>query len=120
MASEDVGVDWQELSAQVFRQVHTWRDEHPQATFAAIEATVHQELERLAAQLVQEVAQASPRAVLQDLPAAARPHCAACGAELVDRGPRERTVTVRGNYPVHLRRSYAVCPSCGGGLFPPR
>jgi hypothetical protein len=77
-------------------------------------------LARLRAQLVEDTALASPNAEMGALEETARPRCPACGHPLVERGQHERTLTIRGNRPVRLRRSYAVCPTCGVGRFPPR
>lgn len=51
--------------------------------------------------------------------AEARPSCSACGKPMESRGEHERTITIRGNRQVRVRRSYGVCPACGAGLFPP-
>ncbi len=69
--------------------------------------------------MVEEAAMAS-RARDMSGPKEEQPHCPSCGHELEGRGERERGITVRGDQTVRLRRSYAVCPACGAGLFPPR
>jgi RNase P subunit RPR2 len=110
----------EELMWEVLDGMQTWRQTHPQASFAAIEQEVEQRLARLRAHLVEHAALTSPCVEVGALAEAARPRCPDCAAPLVERGQHTRTLTVRGNQPVHLRRSYAVCPSCGTGLFPPR
>jgi YgiT-type zinc finger domain-containing protein len=110
----------EELIREVLDGMRTWRQAHPQASFAAIEQEVEARLARLRAHLVEDTALASASTDVGALEEPARPRCPACGQGLVERGQHERTVTIRGNRPVRLRRSYAVCPTCGVGLFPPR
>jgi hypothetical protein len=97
-----------------------WRAVHPRATFREIEDAVEVELHRLRAKLVEELAGAGTMQALNEVPAEERPRCDACGEVLQARGQRSRTLQDAGGQPVHLRRSYAVCPICGMGLFPPR
>jgi len=108
------------LIQEVLGGMRDWRQAHPRASLAAIEQEVEARLARLRAQLVEDTALASTSADVGALEEAARPRCPAYGQGLVERGQHERTVTIRGNQPVRLRRSYAVCPTCGVGLFPPR
>jgi hypothetical protein len=97
-----------------------WRTAHPRASFAEIEAAVDERLARVRARMLEEAALASRAADVGALPVAERPRCPDCGQAVVDRGRHTRTLTVSGNQPVCLERSYAVCPACGAGLFPPR
>ena len=112
---------WGELSAQVHEELATWRAAHLRATLTEIEAVVAAATRRLHAQYLQDLVAASPSADLAATPPAARPHCPSCGARLAPRGQHTREVLTPGQCePVRLRRSYAVCPACGAGLFPPR
>jgi NADH pyrophosphatase NudC (nudix superfamily) len=86
---------WQELSGQVGAEMAAWRAEHPRASWREIEAALDERWRAGRAQLLKEAAEASAAA---DLKEAAR--CGECGGAL-----RER--------------SYAVCPACGTGHFPP-
>jgi YgiT-type zinc finger domain-containing protein len=110
---------WRVLSEEVLSGMEDWRAAHPRATFAEIEAEVEAQLTRLRVRLLEDAALASRAADLAAEPAGDRPPCPACGQALKPRGQQTRTVTVRGDRPVHLRRSYAVCSACGTGLFPP-
>lgn len=87
-----------------------WRAEHPQATLTEIEREVDRQLDAVRADLVRELAVTG---------AAAVEVCPACGASLVQRGTRERTLITEGDEPLRLQRVYATCPACGSGLFPP-
>jgi hypothetical protein len=110
---------WRELSEDVLSGMADWRAAHPRATFAEIEAEVESQLARLRVRLLEDAALASRAADLTAQPVLDRPRCPACGAPLEPRGQQPRTVTVRGDRDVHLRRSYAVCSACETGLLPP-
>jgi YgiT-type zinc finger domain-containing protein len=111
---------WQALVEDVVTGMQDWRSAHPQASFAEIEAAVDERLARMRARLLEEAALASRAADVGALPETERPRCPACGQALAERGRHPRTLTVPGNESVRLERSYAVCPACGAGFFPPR
>lgn len=101
----------EELMAEVRGAMASWRGTHPHATFAEIEEAVEGQIARIRARMLEQVVAEGPK---QE-----RPICRACGATMAPRSEAERQLTARGDRAVHLRRSYAVCPSCGTGLFPP-
>lgn len=88
-----------------------WRTAHPEATFTEIEQAVDAQWRAVRAGLLADLAGTG------DAP---DPHCPDCGVRLVRRGTQTRTLWTQGEEPVALTRSYATCPACGGGLFPPR
>lgn len=90
-----------------------WRRANPDATLAEIEAALDARLDPSRAALLADLATASPDA------SAGRGCCPSCGGRLERRGVKERTLRTRGDAPVALRRTYAVCSACGAGLFPP-
>jgi ribosomal protein S27AE len=95
-----------------------WRQALPRATFREIESALDEKLAKVRARMLEDVAVASTAA---DLVASGdRVVCGQCGRMLEVHGQAERTLTTTGNQEVVLHRSYAVCPSCGEGLFPPR
>jgi YgiT-type zinc finger domain-containing protein len=120
MAETDWAERWRVLSEEMLTGMQDWRAAHPRATFAEIEAEVEAQLGRLRARMLEEVALASRATDLTGEAAAEPPDCPQCGHALQARGQHTRTVTIRGDRAVALRRSYAVCPACGTGLFPPR
>lgn len=101
----------EDLMADVRGAMMEWRATHPHATFAEIETAVEEQVSRIRARMVEQVIAAGPTRE--------RPICRACGATMVPKQEEERQVTMPGDAAVHLRRRYAVCPSCGAGLFPP-
>lgn len=106
---------WQKLSEEVMTGLRDWRAAHPRATFAEIEAAVDERLNGMRARVLEDLALASAAEATAAAPGA----CPECGQALQRRGMQTRTLTVQGDQPVRLRRSYAVCPACGTGLFPP-
>lgn len=97
-----------------------WRDAHPRATLLEIERAIDEQLAAVRAELVAELAQRSP---LRDIAAMApdeRPRCETCHVPLISKGRQRRTLKGPGDKGATLDRSYAACPRCDLGLFPPR
>lgn len=110
-AAPDDAVD--DLFSAAHCALRQWRAAHPRATFDEIETAVDGEMQRVRARLVAEAARGATE------PTGAPARCPTCGEAMQARGSRARTLTVAGDQPVTLRRSYRVCPVCGTGLFPP-
>lgn len=120
MDGEHLRAAWGALGEEITRELTAWRVAHPKATLAEIEQAVYEAMSRLQAQVLTDLAHASAAADLPEQPAAERPRCPECAGVLVPRGQQEREVlTPRQAATLRLRRSYAVCPACGVGLFPP-
>lgn len=115
MAWADWTTEWQGLSEEVYSGLADWRAAHPRATLAEIEAAVEERLAKLRARLVERAALASAATDLRE-----RPACPTCGGRLQARGTHKRRLTVPGDRVVELERTYAGCPRCGTGFFPPR
>jgi hypothetical protein len=110
---------WQREAEAVLSGMKEWRHQHPRASLREIEAALDERLDRVRARLLEDLALASTAADLARQVEHERPRCARCDVPLVPRGRHARTVVVQGEQALHLERSYAVCPSCGDGLFPP-
>ena len=106
---------WLAEATERFAALAEWRQAHPKATWAEIEAAVDAQLGPLRAQLLGETALASDATDLTQ----ERPRCPDCGARVVRAGRRQRTLRSEGEVPITLDRTYARCPQCGTGLFPP-
>lgn len=91
-------------------EVRRWRADHPEATFTEIEQAVDAQLRAVRAGLLAAIVGTD------DDPDAA---CPDCGNRLIRRGTHTRTLWTQGDVPVALTRSYATCPACKAGLFPP-
>jgi len=96
-----------------------WRAAHPKATFSEIEAALDERLNQVRARVLADLALASAAADLQAASREERPRCERCGATLQARGQSERGLLTHGGAAVRLVRSYATCPRCGDGSFPP-
>jgi hypothetical protein len=96
-----------------------WRKEHPQATWAEIEAEVDEQINQLRAQLIQDLVQMGESEDWGHKPQEERPRCATCGKPLWARGEQTRYIQTTGGEAVKLTRTYGTCPTCGGGFFPP-
>jgi NADH pyrophosphatase NudC (nudix superfamily) len=121
MHNDQMVTRWQdELLKEALRDLSDWRGTHPKATFAQIEDAVEERIADLRALLTEDLVTSAAATAQEDgQESVPRPSCPTCGKQMEWRGEHERTVTIRGNRPVHLRRRYAVCPACGAGLFPP-
>jgi hypothetical protein len=106
---------WLAAAADRFAELDTWRQAHPRATWTEIEAAVEAQLGPLRAQLLGDTAVASEAADLSG----ERPPCPACGNRLASAGTHPRTLRGEQDVPITLERTYARCPQCGTGLFPP-
>jgi predicted RNA-binding Zn-ribbon protein involved in translation (DUF1610 family) len=117
---EQILPGWQAASQAVAQELAEWRRAHPKATLTEIEDAVFQAMQKLQAQALGEVVHASTSADVAAQPLAARPHCPTCGGQLEPRGRQRRRVRpARQHAPLEVDRSYAVCTTCGAGLFPP-
>jgi len=119
MGTRDQERQWREVAEDVLTGLQEWRLQHPQATWREIEATLDERWSHVRARLLQDLALASRAADLGESEASERPSCPACGGNLEGRGQQTRQVTTVHDRTVTLTRSYAVCPTCGEGLFPP-
>lgn len=107
---------WLAEAATRFRVIADWRHAHPAATWDDLEAAVDAELAALRATVLQDTALASDAVDLRTT----RPPCPQCGTPLQAAGARTRHLTTDHDQPIALTRTYARCPACGTGLFPPR
>lgn len=105
------------LTEAAHRELHAWRAAHPQATFADLEGVVEERVRQVRVQMLATLLAAPTPCASEEAAAAAR--CPVCGAAMQARGTRTRRMTVEGDHSLPLTRTYAVCPGCGTGLFPP-
>ncbi len=107
---------WLADAADRFAALDAWRQAHPTATWAEIEAAVDAQLGRLRAEMLGDTAMASDAAH----PDGAHLPCPECGARLEAAGARRRRLRGEGDVALELERTYARCPACRAGLPPPR
>lgn len=117
---DPLSAKWGPLSDQVNAEMAAWRHSHPRATLTEIEIALDACLHRLRAQMLSDLAQASPFSDLPTLATDERPRCPQCDQTLQSRGSKTRHLQTSGGQDLTITRSYATCPNCGHGLFPPR
>src|SRR3974377_1946789 len=95
-----------------------WRQEHPKATWAEIEAAVDERMNQLRAHLIRDGGERGGTENGREIPEEERPTCATCGKPLVARGEQTRFLQTTGGEAVKLTRMYGTSPECGVGFFP--
>ena len=96
-----------------------WRNEHPKATWAEIEAAVDEQMNQLRAQLIQDLVLLGQDEDWSELTEEERPKCPTCGKALWARGEQTRYLQTTGGEAVKLTRPSGTCPQGGVGFFPP-
>jgi hypothetical protein len=118
MNGEEMSPQWQQSSQQASQAIARWRASHPQASLAEIEVAVDEQMNRLRARMIEEVAQASP--LEQDSGGQQVRKCPQCAERMQARGKHQRRLQTQGGQQVCLTRQYLSCPACGYSFFPPR
>jgi NADH pyrophosphatase NudC (nudix superfamily) len=118
MNGQEMSQQWQQSSQQASQAIAHWRAAHAEATLAEIEAAVDEQMNRLRAQMIEEVAQAS--ALEQEGESQQARKCPNCGERMQARGKHRRRLQTQGGQQVRLSRQYLSCPACGYSFFPPR
>ena len=109
---------WDELYEEANREVQRWRRKHKKATLTEIEDTVDNELAKMRARMVQDLAMESETANLQSMANEERPKCPQCGRPLVANGRQKRRLTTDHEQKVELKRSKGYCRHCKLSFFP--
>ena len=110
---------WAGDAEAVWTGMADWRAAHPKATFSEIEAALDERLNQVGARVLADLALASAAAEVAGASGEERPGCRRCGVGLHARGASDRTPLTQGGAEVRLARTYAACPTCGDGTFPP-
>ena len=120
MSHESERRAWDALSDEILTGMADWRAQHPKATMREIELELDERLASLRSRMLQDIALRSAATDWRTAALAERPVCQVCGTPLVLRGKHARQLQTHGGQSVTLTRSYALCPTCKRGLFPPR
>ena len=108
------------FSHDILTGIYEWRLQHPIATLTEIEQELDTRWYRLRVRMLADLALQREAADWQASEAAQRPTCPECGRALIRRGRQPRQLKTHGDQTLTLRRSYAYCPTCRKGFFPPR
>jgi len=119
MDSEPCDPTLDALSADILTGMREWHLQHPNATLTEIEHALDERWYRLRARLLEDLALQREATNWQST-TAERPTCPDCGRTLIRRGRQPRQLKTHGGQDLTLTRSYAYCPNCRKGLFPPR
>jgi ribosomal protein S27AE len=111
--------DWQALFTEAEAAMREWRKAHPRATFTEIETTLDEEMARVRAQMLEELALDSASADWRGKEASERPKCPLCGTAIQANGEHKRQLVTEHEQNIELRRSHGLCPECGASFFPP-
>lgn len=117
MKKEEMAKKWRGESEEIISGMTEWREQHPKATMAEIEAEVDQRLAGMRAQMIADAAMTSQRTEWEA--GAEAGTCPSCGQALEKKGKKKRKLQTRGGKEIELEREYGVCPKCGQGIFPP-
>ncbi len=110
---------WEKLATEVYIGFREWRLQHSKATFREIERALDERWAKARARMLEDAALASAAADLSEASEEERPSCPRCGQRMEAHGRDTRNLTTSYNETISLERSYAHCPNCGSGLFPP-
>lgn len=114
---EEIEARWQKLAAEVMSGIREWKVQHPKPSLEEIEAAIDERWAKARARMAEDMALESKMADIsngEDMPS-----CPKCGHKMEAQGQQERSVITSHNKAIRLRRSYARCPACGAGFFPP-
>jgi uncharacterized protein with PIN domain len=112
--------EWVSKFRKASSEISDWRSQHPRASLTDIENTVDEELAKVRAAMIQELALESAMTDIKQLPAEERPKCPKCGRPLVSNGKQKRKITTTYDQSVELERSKGYCSHCRVSYFPPR
>jgi uncharacterized protein with PIN domain len=112
--------EWVRRFRQASSEISDWRVRHPRASLTEIENTVDNELAKLRAEMIQELALESALTDIKRLTAEERPKCPQCRRPLAANGKQKRRITTTYDQSVELERSKGYCRNCRVSYFPPR
>ena len=111
--------EWVRKFRQASSEISDWRGQHPRASLTEIENTVDDELAKLRAEMIQELALESALTDIKRLATEERPKCPKCGRPLAAHGKQKRRITTTYEQSVELERSKGYCSHCRVSYFPP-
>ena len=110
---------WGDEFEKASEEVSDWRQKHPRASLTDIENSVDEELAKVRAKMIAELAQESPLTDLTKMKSAERPKCPGCGRPIVANGRQKRKLITKREQEIELERSKGYCRDCRVSFFPP-
>ena len=110
----------EQQAEEFIKGMRGWREEHQHISLYEIEKELNRRLATLQAETLEALAQQSTVDDWVSNPEQPRPLCVHCGEPLQSKGKRKRTLQTTEGEDIELKRTYASCPKCQTGLFPPR
>lgn len=108
---------WEEKAAEMRTRMKAWRDSHPQATFLQIEEALEEELSKLRAEMLSDLANASAAAE-GETAEGERMRCPKCGGVSHQHGYRKRELKGRHDQRIRIERRVMTCARCKHTFFP--
>ena len=105
------------MEGELTAWMQAWWKAHPKATFNELEAEVDRQVAVLRAEALQATLAAGGGMVEE--PRAAGEVCPVCGTTMVKMGRHLRKLKTKGEQVIEIDREYLRCPRCGNGFFPP-
>ena len=108
---------WEEAAAEMRTTMKAWRDSHPQATFMQIEEALEEEVSKLRAEMLSDLANASAAAEGETADGE-RARCPKCGGASQRHGYRKRRLKGRHDQSIRIERRVMTCAGCGHTFSP--
>ena len=108
-----------EVSEEILLEMTASNASQPKATFLDIEVKARELVSKLEAHLIQASALERETDNCSQPEERERPTCPTCQVPQLGRGKRTRQLQGPAGRVIHLKRTYATCPNCGTGFFPP-
>jgi hypothetical protein len=102
---------WEEATVELRRTMKAWRDSHPQATFLQIEVALEEELSKLRAEMLSDLANASAAAEGETADGE-RVRCPKCGGASHRHGHRKRELKGQHDQSIRIERRVMTCARC--------
>lgn len=113
LSAEDARAAFMNRAGEVWDELDSWYQQHPEATFGDLELRLRTLRRSLMGETIPLILAQGDLGARADAPC-----CEGCGSEMVFKGYEAKDVEgLEGEG--RLSRAYYLCPACGAGVFPP-
>lgn len=109
---------WAEMYEKASEEVTSWRRGQKKATLTEIETNVDEQLAKVRARMVEDLAMESELADIKGVKKEQRPKCPKCEKVMQANGKQKRRIVTEYEQTIELERSHAKCAECGHNFFP--